>query len=275
VERTLALICGAGPLPARIGVRARRAGWRILALTFGDAEGVQAFADRVVPSRVTELGPVLAALQEDRVTAALFAGKFWMREVIGADRARADSTAVSVAARARSRSAANLSRAVISTLESLGIAVHDPRGFMGDWLAEAGCLTPRVPTDDEWRDVRAGLDVARALAGQDVGQTVVMHHGVVTAVEAVEGTTAAIERGTALAGPGAVIVKAVAADHDYRLDLPAVGSETIASAARGEAAVLAIQAGRVALIDREQALAEAAAAGLTVVSVDDAWPPPS
>jgi hypothetical protein len=258
-----------------MGARARRAGWRILAFTFGDAEGIHACADRIVPSRVTELGPVLGALRDEGVTAALFAGKFWMQEVIGADRERADATAISVATRARSRAAAQLSRVVISTLEGLGIVVSDPRDFIGDWLAEAGCLTPSAPTDDEWRDVRGGLDVARALADRDVGQTVVIHHGVVTAVEAVEGTTAAIERGTALAGRGAVIVKTASADHDYRLDLPAIGSETIAAAARGGASVLAVQAGRVALIDREQALAEAAATGLTVVGVDDTWPPPS
>lgn len=275
MERTLALICGAGPLPARLAAQARRDGWRIVAFTFARAEGVDACADRVVPSRVVELGPVLAVLQEERVTAALFGGKFWMQELLGADRAQADPVAISFEAEAKSRSAAHLSRVVVSTFGSLGIDVLDPRDFMGDWLAQAGCLTPGVPTEDEWRDVRAGLRAARALADQDVGQTVVLRHGVVTAVEAVEGTTAAIERGTALAGRGAVIVKTVAVNHDYRLDLPAVGSDTIDTAARGGARVLAVQAGRVVLLERAQALAQAAAAGLAVVGVDDEWPPRS
>ena len=275
MERTLALICGAGPLPARMAAQARRDGWRILAFTFGEAEGVGECADRVVPSRVTELGPVLAAFQHEGVSAALFAGKFWIQEVVRADRAQADAVAVSLETEARSRSGSHLSRVVVSTLGGLGITVLDPRDFMGDWLAEPGCLTPRAPTEDEWRDVRAGLHVAGALADHDVGQTVVLRHGVVTAVEAVEGTTAAIERGTTLAGRGAVIVKAVAVDHDYRLDLPAVGSDTIAAAARGGASVLAVQAGRVALLERGQALAQAAAAALAVVGVDDEWPPRS
>ena len=116
------------------------------------------------------------------------------------------------------------------------------------------------------------MRVARALADHGVGQTVVLRHGVVTAVEAVEGTTAAIDRGTALAGRGAVIVKAVARDHDYRFDLPAVGPETIDAAARGGASVLAIEAGRVVVLERGQALARATAAGLAVVGVDDEWP---
>jgi DUF1009 family protein len=125
-----------------------------------------------------------------------------------------------------------------------------------------------MPTEEEWRDVGAGLRVARSLADHGVGQTVVVRHGVITAVEAVEGTTAAIERGAALAGPGAVIVKAVGPDHDYRFDLPAVGHETVEAAARGGASVLAVQAGRVAVLDLETALARASATRLAVVGVD-------
>jgi hypothetical protein len=269
VERTLALICGAGPLPARMARQARGDGWRILAFTFAEAEGVGECVDRVVPSRVTELGPVLATLRHEGVEAALFAGKFWMGELLRADPTRADAVAVSFEAQAQSRSDAHLSRVVLSTFEALGIGVLDQRDFMGSWLAGPGALTPRAPAEDEWRDVRTGMQVARALADHGVGQTVVLRHGVVTAVEAVEGTTAAIERGTGLTGRGAVIVKAVARDHDYRFDLPAVGPETIDAAARGGASVLAVQAGRVVVLESEQALARAAAAGLAVVGVDD------
>ena len=267
MERTLALICGAGPLPARMARQARHDGWRVVAFAFAEPEGVGEGADRVVPSRVTDLGPVLAAFQRERVTAALFAGKFWMQELLHAG--QGDAVATSFAAQAESRSDSQLSRVVLATLEGLGISVLDQRDFLGDWMARAGVLTPRAPTEEEWRDVRAGLRVARSLADQGVGQTVVVRHGVITAVEAVEGTTAAIERGAALAGPGAVIVKAVVPDHDYRFDLPAVGHETIRAAVQGRASVLAVQAGRVVILDGAAALAGASAAGLTVVGVDD------
>ena len=89
-------------------------------------------------------------------------------------------------------------------------------------MAPAGAWGARTPTDAEDADIRRGLATARTIADAHIGQTVVVRHGVVTAVEAVEGTTEAIRRGTAQAGPGAVIVKAVAADHDYRFDVPVV-----------------------------------------------------
>ena len=87
-------------------------------------------------------------------------------------------------------------------------------------------------------------------------------------MEAVEGTTAAIRRGTLLAGPGAVVVKAVARDHDYRFDTPAVGAETVAAAAEGRAAVIAVESGRVLVVDPGATARAADALGIALVSVD-------
>jgi DUF1009 family protein len=269
VERTLALICGAGPLPARMATEARRQGWRVVAFTFAEAEGVAACVDRVVPSRVAELGPVLETFQQEGARAALFAGKFWMQTLVTGDRATADAVAASFERQAQSRSDTHLSRIVLTTLAQLGVSVLDQRDFLGDWLAPAGCLTARGPTEEQWRDVRAGLDVARRVASAGIGQTVVVRHGVVTAVEAVEGTNETIRRGTRLAGPEAVVVKTVAGHHDYRFDLPVIGGETIDVAAAGGARVLAFEAGRVLLLEPRPSLERAEAAGLVVVSVDD------
>jgi DUF1009 family protein len=106
-----------------------------------------------------------------------------------------------------------------------------------------------------------------------VGQTVVLRRGAVTAVEALEGTTETIRRGLALAGPGGVIVKAVARDHDYRFDTPAIGPDTLAAAVAGGAAVLGVEAGRVLIVDRDAVVATADAAGLALVSVSGEAPP--
>lgn len=116
---------------------------------------------------------------------------------------------------------------------------------------------------------RAGLSVARTIARTRIGQTVVIRHGAVVAVEAVEGTTETVRRGAALGGRGAVVVKAVAPDHDYRFDAPAVGPETLAAAADGGVALIAIEANRVLLFDRAESLRLADAAGIAVVGIDE------
>src|SRR4029453_6672290 len=98
-------------------------------------------------------------------------------------------------------------------------------------------------------DVARGLTLARDLAARGVGQTVVLRSGSVAAVEAMEGTDETVRRGLALAGRGAVVVKASAPGHDYRLDVPTVGPETVACCAAGGAAVLALESGRVLLLE--------------------------
>jgi DUF1009 family protein len=109
--------------------------------------------------------------------------------------------------------------------------------------------------------------VARDLAGHGIGQTVVLRAGSVAAVEAMEGTDETIRRGLALAGPGAVVVKAAAPTHDYRFDVPAVGAATLDLCAEGRAAALAVEAGRVLLLDREHVAAVAERTRISVVGI--------
>jgi UDP-2,3-diacylglucosamine hydrolase len=259
-------MCGAGVLPARMAAEAERQGWRVIALTFGAAPGIETHAAVVVPSRFSALGPVFETLARERPAAALFSGKFSLGEVVRAT--SGDATAASIVHAAGSRSGSGLAAVVVQTLVDLGIEVLDQRAFIGDSLVAPGCWTARQPSAEEWTDVRHGLAVARTCAAAGIGQTVVLRHGVVTAVEAIEGTTAAIARGVALAGPGAVIVKAVAPDNDYRFDTPAIGPETIETATAGGAAVIAVEAGRVQVVDRETTRALADRSGLAVVGLE-------
>lgn len=268
VERSLGLIAGAGPLPRRMATEARGLGWRVVAFAFAGAPDLAGVADRVVPSRLSELAPFLMAVKDEGVGAVVLCGRFSMPAFLQEDVRRSDSVARDVVQAAGSRIAPRVFDSLVGLFTTVGVEVLDQRPFLGDVLAPARCWTARRPTDTEWRDVRRGLSLARAMASAAIGQTVVLRDGAVTAVEAVEGTTEAIGRGTRLGGPGAVIVKAVAPDHDYRFDLPAIGLETIEAAAAGTAAVVAVEAGRVAILDREAVVRAADAAGLSVVSVD-------
>jgi UDP-2,3-diacylglucosamine hydrolase len=269
MERSLGLMCGAGVLPARMADEARRRGWRVIAFTFDGDGGLGDRADAVVPSRIAELNVVLDRLVRDGIASVLFSGRFSMPDVLRVG-AAADATFRGFEARAQSRSGAAFVDAIIATLAARGIAVLDQRDFVGDWLVGPGCCTARQPTEAEWSDARWGLAAARMLAAARIGQTVVVRHGAVVALEAVEGTTETVRRGAALGGPGTVVVKAVAPDHDYRFDAPAVGPETLAAAAAGGVASIAIEANRVLLFDRPESLRIADAAGIAVIGIDAA-----
>jgi DUF1009 family protein len=258
-------MCGAGELPALMARQARRQGWRVVAFAFaplGDEAG--GAAARVVPSRISEMAPVIATLEEEKVTAVLFSGKFWMGDLLRVE--RGDDAHRAMAARAGSLLDGNVKDVLLATLAGMGIELLDQRPFLGDGLPTARVLGGRTPTDGEWADVRRGLAAAHALSTLSIGQTVVVRRGVVSAVEAIEGTTEAVRRGTALGGPGAVIVKAVADDHDFRFDVPTIGPQTVAAAAAGKASVVAVQAGRVFVLDRETTTRQADAAGIALVS---------
>lgn len=261
-------MCGAGALPARMADEARRRGWRVVAFAFDDAAALDGCVERVIPARIDTLAPVLMALQTEQVTSVLFSGRFSMGEIVRTDAARADEVARGFGDRAGSRIDAALAATVIATLAGFGIEVLDQRPFFGDSLAASGTWSSRAPSEAEWNDIRRGAFVARAMADAHIGQTVVVRHGAITAVEAVEGTSDAVRRGTALAGPGAVIVKVAARDHDYRFDVPAVGLETLHAAIEGGAAVLAVEAGRVVALDGEALVREANGADVALVGIE-------
>jgi DUF1009 family protein len=258
-------MCGAGEVPALMAGQARQQGWRVVAFAFAPpVAGVVRAAARVVPSSMREMGPVVATLLEEKVSGVLFSGKFWMAELLRAE--DVDETHRAMAARAGGLLDGNVKSVLLSTLGGMGIELLDQRPFLGDGMPRDRVLGARTPSDAEWADVRRGLEVGRAVATLSIGQTVVVRRGAVSAVEAIEGTTAAVRRGTALSGPGAVIVKTVAADHDFRFDVPTIGPETIAAAAEGGAAVVAFEAGCVFVLDREATTTRADAAGIALVS---------
>jgi len=257
-------MCGAGLLPARMAGEARRQGWRVVAFAFPGSGDLSAAADTVVPTTIEAMGPVLEALVREKVSAVAFSGKFWMGDLLAAG--PPDAAHARMAARAGALLDGNITDVIAGTLAGLGIELLDQRPFLGDWLGAARTWSAREPSEAEWSDVRRGFEVARTLAGLSVGQTVVVRRGAISAVEAIEGTTETIRRGVALSGPGAVVVKAVAPGHDFRFDTPAIGPETVEAAAVGGATAVAVEAGRVLVLQRAATVRCADAAGMALVS---------
>ena len=113
-----------------------------------------------------------------------------------------------------------------------------------------------------------GYQTAKEVGRLGIGQTVVVKNQVIVAVEAVEGTDAAIQRGGALAKAGCVVVKVSKPQQDLRFDVPAVGLDTVRCLHEVDAAVLAVEAGKTILLDKENLLQQADSYGISVVGVD-------
>jgi DUF1009 family protein len=258
-------MAGAGVLPGRAAAEAARQGWHVVALAFDDAAGLHEHAERVIPCSLTDLQGVVRVLGEAKVAAVVFVGKLGKKEVFSGMEAT-DELGRHIARSGLSDEA--LAGMVLATLDSLGIEALDPRPFLDPWMAATDTMTARAPSTDEWAEIRAGFSLARHLAAHGIGQSVVRSRGVTLAVEAAEGTDETIRRGTSLGGPGAVVIKAVAANHDFRFDIPTIGPATLEVMVAGGATALAVEKGKVLIVDRETTVRIAEQSGIAIVSSD-------
>ncbi len=137
--------------------------------------------------------------------------------------------------------------------------------FLENHLATSGLIAGRSLNGREEADVAFGLSIAKEVSRLDVGQTVVVRNGTVLAVEAFEGTNEAMKRGGAIGRKGAVMVKVAKPNQDLRFDVPVIGIETIRVAAAAKIRVIAVEAGRTLLLEKEALVEAAENAGLSVV----------
>jgi len=157
--------------------------------------------------------------------------------------------------------------AVAGQLAQHNIELIDSTFLLEDLMAKKGVLTCLEPDARTWEDIRFGFDMAKKIAGLDVGQTLVVKNGAIVAVEAIEGTDAAILRGGKLAAGGIVVVKVSKPNQDMRFDVPVVGPRTIGRMARVRAKCLAIEAGKTIVIDKELSVRSAEKNNISIVAL--------
>jgi DUF1009 family protein len=175
----------------------------------------------------------------------------------------------------RTRSTDMLLGAVAKVLEDEGIELMSSTAFLEPLLAEEGVLTRRAPDAEEQRNIEYGLGVARALAGFDIGQTVVVAAQACVAVEAMEGTDVTVERAGRLMASledGATtlerrltVVKVAKPKQDMRFDVPVIGMRTVETMTAAGASCLSVEAGRTLLFDRTALVKRADEAGIAIV----------
>lgn len=148
-----------------------------------------------------------------------------------------------------------------------GADVIDSRLFLKKVMAPRGVLTKRKPTKEEKDDLKFGFKIAKQVGKLDIGQTVVVKRGIVLAVEALEGTDKAIQRGAEWGGGSVVVVKTSKPNQDVRFDLPCVGLNTLESLKNGNSVVLGIEAKKTILLHREKLIEKANQENITIVGL--------
>jgi DUF1009 family protein len=221
-----------------------------------------------------ELSRLIETFQEAGVAKAVMAGQVKHKQIFSS--IRPDWRLAKLLLNLRTRSTDALIGAVAKVLEDEGIELMSSTAFLEPLLAEEGVLTERAPDEDECKNIEYGLGVARALAGFDIGQTVVVAAQACVAVEAMEGTDATIERaGRLMATLEAdastlerrlTVVKVAKPKQDMRFDVPVIGPSTVEAMLRAGASCLSIEAGKTLLFDRDAVLEHASKAGIAIVA---------
>jgi len=287
----LGLIAGNGRFPFLLLDAARAQGFEVVVAAIREETDPEIDHRAACDERITvhwlslgELSRLIETFQKAGVTAAVMAGQVKHKQIFSS--IRPDWRLAKLLLNLRTRNTDMLLGAVAKVLADEGIELISSTAFLEPLLAGEGVLTGlvaggRAPDEDERRSIEYGLSVARAVAGFDIGQTVVVAAQACVAVEAMEGTDAAVERAGAIMhslnegdpAPASMlerrltVVKVAKPNQDLRFDVPVVGVATIETMIRAGASCLAVEAGHTLLFDREALLKRAAEAGIAIVAV--------
>ncbi len=257
IKQKIGLIAGSGNLPHLLAKSIRANGHPVIAIGHkGETRrDLKNYVNSLSWVHIGELDKIINLLREKGVKSAILIGGVSKRRFFS--RARPDGRALKVLSRLRDKKDDALLRAIAEEIESEGIQVESPVRFLKESMAAGGCWTERKPTEREKKDLVFGWRIAKRVGNLDVGQSVVVKDQIILAVEAIEGTDQTIRRGGLLGRGEVVVVKVCKPRQDLRLDLPVIGPETIRMLKEAGASVLAVEAGKTIVVDRERVIREA------------------
>ncbi len=247
---------------------ARAQGIQVVAVAHrGETDpGLEALVDHIKWIHLGQLGKLIKTFKKAEVQQVLFAGTITKVRIF--KDVRPDLKALNLWRKLDRRLDDQILRAVASELESEGLEVIPSTALLPYLFAPNGPVTKNRPSKDQWKDIDFGWELAREIGRLDVGQCIVVKDRTILAVEAIEGTDQTILRGGRLGGPGAVVVKVCKPNQDIRFDLPSVGVKTIENMREVRASVLAVQAGKTLMFDKDDLIDLAQRSNIAIVGID-------
>lgn len=263
----LAIIAGNGAYPHAMVAGARKAGVkRLVACAFENetSSDLAALVDEIEWMRVGQLGRMLRFLKNSGAKHAVMSGQIAPKNLFDL---RPDIKALLLLARLKEKNAESIFGAIANAMLSEGIQLIPAISFMESHLAPAGPIAGPAPSVRTLEDLQFGLRIAKETSRLDIGQTVVVKNGTVLAVEAFEGTNAAILRGGELGKKGACMVKVSKPAQDLRFDVPVIGLRTLENAVEARLSAIGIESGLTILLQIDQIKSFAEKNKLSVVGL--------
>jgi hypothetical protein len=240
---------------------------RIVACAFENetSEDLAGLVDQIEWMRVGQLGRMLRFLKASGARQAVMSGQIAPKNLFDL---RPDIKALLLLGKLRERNAESIFGAIADSMQEAGVELIAATSYMEEALAPSGLVAGPAPSRKTIADLEFGMRIAKETSRLDIGQTVVVKRGTVLAVEAFEGTNAAVLRGGQLGKKEASMVKVSKPRQDLRFDVPVIGPVTIQIAAEAMLTAVGVEAGKTLLLERERLGQLAASHSISVVGLE-------
>jgi DUF1009 family protein len=263
----LGLIAGSSEYPILVAKEAIASGTEVIAIGFPEITSPE--IEKVIPSihwiPFGQFEPVVRTIVGAGIKEAMFAGKIPQTVIYKSK--TFDKTAQGLLSKLSNQQTDSLIGAAANAFAMFGVTFIDARTFLENHLAENGAMTQRQPTESELKDIEFGFKMAKHVAAEDIGQTVIVKQRAVLAVESIEGTDEAIHRAAKFGGEGIVIVKVSKPKQNFRFDVPIIGIDTLDIMKEVKSNLLAIESEKTIIMQKSQVLQKANETGICIYGV--------
>jgi len=264
----IGLVAGSGKLPVIFSDIAKAKGDEVIAF------GIKGITDTELEKSAAkmhwliwgEMKKAMMLLLMERIKKIVLLGKI-SKEMVFKETDSLDTEAKVVMDKIGDKKDYSILGGVAAALKKVGVEIVDPTAYLKTLVPSKGILTEHEPSEREMDDVKYGIAIARELARRDIGQTIVVKNKTVIAIEAAEGTDETISRAGKLVKDGFTVIKVARPDQDMRFDIPLVGPDTLSSIEKAGGTVLALEANRTFLMEKQELIKRADANDISVVIV--------
>ena len=263
----IGLIAGNGSFPLLFAQAAKQSGAQVIAIAIKEEtdEKLAEIVDTIHWISVGQLKTLIEIFINEGIKKAVMAGQI-RHKLIFSD-IELDEELTAIFMQIKDKKPDTILGAVASRLGQLGVELIDSSTYLKNFLPPAGVLTNLKPTFEQQQDIEFGLEIAKAIAGLDIGQTVVVKDKAVLAIEAIEGTDEAIFRGSLYCHGSAVVVKVSKPYQDMRFDIPLIGKRTMETLKKAKISVLAIEANKTLFFDQDYVLEQANKNEICIIAI--------
>lgn len=267
MSENIGLIAGNGRFPFLTAQEIRKSGNRVICIALkeeADRE-LEKFCDKTFFMSVGKFQKIIDALKSENVKTVIMAGQVKHVKIYSA--ISMDFRAIKVMGSLINKKTDTILKTIAAEFDKDGMTLIPSHSYLTSLLAPKGLISGKKLSSDENKDADFGFKTAKAVAGLDIGQTVVVKDRSVLAVESVEGTDECIKRAYLLGGENAIVVKVAKPNQDFRFDIPVIGLKTIDTLKENKIRALIIEAGVTLMLDKDETIKKAQENNIAIVGI--------